>query len=180
MTTQNTQPVTKDAKQNTKTLTKCFRQLLQRHQHQVAFKLSKTNKPASRHNLMLLNTESFRMWHNHLNENLRTQVSNTNNVRIFYTLCALCNIIYNNCYTSLISCTDLSPIPVGSAVKSYLASCCIQNLSKRQALQLWVTDGCFLNLESSTGSWRSVIIQVFQTFNSIYWAKWTTPIMQRC
>jgi len=40
-------------------------------------------------------------------------------------------LLYNKYYNPLISCTDLSKIPVRSAAKSYLTSWCIQNLSKR-------------------------------------------------
>jgi len=41
-----------------------------------------------------------------------------------------CRLAYQY-YNQLISRTDLSPIPVKSAAKSYITSWCIQNLSKR-------------------------------------------------
>ena len=60
-----------------------------------------------------------------LNEHLWTQVLKHLNVHIY-----LVTIAYQY-YDQLISHTDLSPIPVRSAAKSYITSWCIQNLSKR-------------------------------------------------
>jgi len=51
-----------------------------------------------------------------LNDNLRTQVSDTSMSASIYSL------LYNKNYNPLISCTELSPIPVRSAAKWYLAS----------------------------------------------------------
>ena len=48
-------------------------------------------------------------------------------------------LLYNKYYNPLISCTDLSKIPVRSAAKSYLTSWCIQNLSKRALNRLTVS-----------------------------------------
>ena len=60
-----------------------------------------------------------------LNEHLWTQVIKHLNVHIY-----LVTISYRY-YNQLISRTDLSPILVRSAAKSYITSWCIQNLSKR-------------------------------------------------
>ena len=60
-----------------------------------------------------------------LNEHLWTQVLKHLNVHIY-----LVTIAYRY-YNQLVSRTDLSPIPVRSAAKSYITSWCIQNLSKR-------------------------------------------------
>ena len=46
---------------------------------------------------------------------------------------------YISNYHTLISWTDLSPIPVKSAVKSYLTTWCIQNLSRRALKRLTVS-----------------------------------------
>ena len=60
-----------------------------------------------------------------LNEHLWTQVIKHLNVHIY-----LATISYRY-HNQLISRTDLSPIPVRSAAKSYITSWCIKNLSKR-------------------------------------------------
>jgi len=60
-----------------------------------------------------------------LNEHLWTQVLKHLNVHIY-----LVTIAYRY-YNQVISRTDLSPIPVRSAAKSYITSWCIQNVSKR-------------------------------------------------
>ena len=54
-----------------------------------------------------------------------------NVVRSALNITSLVTILYNKYYSPRILCTDLSPIPVMSAVKSYLTYWCIQNLSKR-------------------------------------------------
>ena len=61
-----------------------------------------------------------------LNEHLWTQVLKHLRVHIY-----LYSLLYIKYYNQLDSRTDLSPIPVRSAVKSYKTSWCIQNLSKR-------------------------------------------------
>jgi len=59
-----------------------------------------------------------------LNEHLWTQVLKHLSVHIY-------SLLYIKYYNQLDSRTDLSSIPVRSAVKSYITSWCIQNLSRR-------------------------------------------------
>ena len=62
---------------------------------------------------------------------------NSNSTSIYGSRCK--TSLYNKNYNPLTSCTDLSPIPVRSTIKSYLTSWCIQNLSKRALNRLTVS-----------------------------------------